>query len=91
MPHRDGMELLSRALRQVALHQSPEELKKAYLPEDKDFKDCVRLVDRSTLGCWYCFVFTQNMAAFTLKADLHLKLEGMEVVWPLVTDNEEGQ
>ena len=59
LAHRKGMELLSRAIRQVAIHKSPEEFKKPYLQESEDFKDCVtRTIDVKSLGCSYSFVFT---------------------------------
>ena len=71
LDQQEGMRILANAAKQVALHRSPSELKKAYLPNDPDYKDSVtRIIDRETLACWYGFIYTQNMSAHTLDAEL---------------------
>ena len=46
-------------------------------------------MDMETLKSWYGFIYTQNVSAYALDAQIELNLLGIEVVWPLNAYNSE--
>ena len=78
------MEHLAQALKHAAMHHTSDEKKVKYLAERPDYKDVIRVQDLDILQCWYGFIFTRNCSPYTLEEDMTPRLEGFEVVYPVV-------
>ena len=61
---------------------SPADKKIRYLEDRPDYNKVVRVQDLDLLNCWYGFIYTNNLSAFTLEEEMKPQLEGLEVIYP---------
>jgi len=61
---------------------SPKEKKVRYLEERPDYTDVIRVQDLDMLNCWYGFIYTNNLSAYTLEEEMKPILEGLQVIYP---------
>ena len=86
------MEYLAKALKDAAKTRSPKDSKQFYLEENEDYgNDVVRISDVECLNCWYGFIYTQNNSKHKLSETLRPTLEGLEVIYPAMTNEEDIQ
>ena len=78
-----GMEYLAKALKDAAKTRAPEDSRQLYLEDNEDYgTDVTRISDVECLNCWYGFIYTQNNSKYKLTETLRPALEGLEVIYP---------
>ena len=85
-----GFEYLAKALKWAAKNMSPVESRQTYLQENEDYgTDVIRISDVECLNCWYGFIFTQNNSKYKLTETMRPALEGLQVVYPPMDDEQD--
>jgi hypothetical protein len=78
-----GMQVLSRALKGVAMTKSAPEKRETYMEDNEDYgADVFRVTDVQSMECYYGYIYTQNNSAYMLKETVRPELTGLEIVWP---------
>lgn len=89
-----GMQCLEKAMKHAAKKlatKTPngEDSRQFYLEENEDYaEDVYRISDVESLGCWYGFIYTMNGSKYQLNETLRPNLEGLEVVYPALSGDD---
>lgn len=86
--HDEGIEILAKSVKQAAMALSPKEKRVRYLEERPDYTDVIRVQDLDMLNCWYGFIYTNNLSAYTLEEEMKPILEGLQVIYPQYTGDK---
>ena len=85
-----GIKYLEKALKHAAKTLTPEDSKQFYLEDNEDYgNDVIRISDVECLNCWYGFIYTQNNSQFRLTETMRPTLEGLEVIYPPMVNEED--
>lgn len=85
-----GMQYLVAALKDAAKRLAPEADKTFYLEDNEDYgTDVVRITNVECLNCWLGFIYTQNNSRFKMTETMRPALEGLEVLYPEMEDEQD--
>ena len=61
-----------------------------YLEDTPDYgTDVIRISNVECLNCWYGFIYTRNDSQFRLTETMRPTLEGLEVIYPPLVDDQD--
>ena len=83
------MQYLVAALKDAAQRLAPEEDKTYYLEDNPDYgQDVTRVTNVECLDCWLGFIYTKNDSKYKMTETMRPSLEGLEVMYPEMDENE---
>ena len=87
-----GFKYFAEALKRHAQKNANEGTREHYLKDNEDYgMDVVRVQDIQPLPVWYGYIYTKNDSKLALQETLRPELQGMSVIYPIKSDEDEKE